>query len=82
MKSASTYLDVFLQVLGTLKGLLADLTLVWLQWNMDSDMGSDMVSLDCCSPARVPATGQVEVVGALSSDVLLTDVFLEEVRGI
>ena len=39
---------------------------------------SDVVTLDSGSAAGVPSTGQVQVVCALSSDVLLTDMVLDE----
>lgn len=39
-------LDVFLQVLRTLEGLAAELTLVRLQGHVDTDVRGDVVSLD------------------------------------
>ena len=41
-------------------------------------MRSDVVTLDSGSAAGVPSTGQVQVVCALSSDVFLTDMVLDE----
>lgn len=41
-----TYLDMLLQILGPLEGLSTEITFVRLQWDMDSDMGRDMIALD------------------------------------
>jgi hypothetical protein len=70
------YLDVLLQILRALEGLATEVTLVWLQRNMDSDVGSNMVTFHGGSTARVPSACEVQVVGALSSHVLLTDMLL------
>ena len=70
-------LDVLLQVLGTLEGLAAEITFVRFERDVNADVGSDMITLDRGGTAGVPATGQVQVVGALSSDVLLADMVLE-----
>jgi hypothetical protein len=77
-KPAKTYLDMLLQVLWTLECLSTEVTFVWLQRDMDTDVRSDVVTLDSGSAAGVPSTGQVQVVCALSSDVLLTDMVLDE----
>jgi len=69
-------LDVLLEILRTLERLSAEVTFVWLQWNVDSDVRGDVVALDGGGSALIPATGQVEVVGALASNVLLADVLL------
>ena len=73
-----TNLNMLLQILRTLERLAAEVTFVWLQGNMDADMGGDVVTLDRGGAARVPSTGQVQVVCALSSDVLLTDMVLDK----
>lgn len=44
-------LDVLLQILGALEGLPAEIAFVRLQWDVDSDMGGDMITLDGGSPA-------------------------------
>lgn len=73
-------LDVLLQILGTLERLAAELALVRLQRHMDTDMGSDVVPLDSGSAARVPLACQVQVVGALATNMALTDVLVERLR--
>jgi hypothetical protein len=73
-------LDVLLQILGSLERLAAELTLVRLQRNVDTDVWGDVVSLDRGSSARVPLTSQVEVVCALATNMALTDVLVESLR--
>jgi hypothetical protein len=68
-------LDMFLQVLRTLESFAAKVTFVRLKRNMDSNMRSDVVTFYCGGTAGVPATSQVEVVCALASNMLFTDVF-------
>lgn len=74
-----SYLDMLLQVLGTLERLATELTLVRLERNVNTDVRGDVVSLDCSSSARVPLASQVEVVCALTANMALTDVLLQEV---
>lgn len=69
-------LDMLLQILGTLESLPAEVTLVRLKWYMNADVGSDMITFDCCGVASAPLTGQVEVVGAFASNVTLTNMLL------
>lgn len=69
-------LDVLLEILRALEGLSAEVALVWLQRDMDTDVRGDVVTLHRCGAARVPLASQVEVVGALPSNVPLTDVVL------
>lgn len=40
-------LHMLLQVLRTLEGFAAEITLVWLKRNMDANMRSDVVTLHC-----------------------------------
>lgn len=69
-------LDMLLQVLGTLEGLATELTLVRFQRNVDTDVRSDVVTLHGGGAARVPLASKAQVVGALASNVALTDVLL------
>lgn len=69
---------MLLQVLGTLERLAAELTLVRLQGHMDADMRRDVITLDGSSPARVPLASQVQVVGALATNMALTDMLLHD----
>jgi hypothetical protein len=67
---------VLLQVLGPLEGLATEATLVWLEGDVDPDMGGDVIALDGAGVASLPATDEVQVVGALSSDMPLAQVVL------
>ena len=71
-------LDMLLQVLGTLEGLAAEITLVRLQGHVNADVRSDVVALDGGGPARIPHACQVQVVGALAADMLVADVVLQD----
>jgi hypothetical protein len=70
-------LDVLLEILGALEALAAKVTLVRLEWNVNTDMRRDVVALDCCCSALVPLARQVQVVGALAANMLLTDVLIK-----
>lgn len=70
-------LDMLLEILGSLERLATHVTLVRLQGHVNSNVRSDVVSLDSGGPARVPLTSQVEVVGALATNMTLTDVLIE-----
>lgn len=44
---------------------------------MDTDVRCDMIALHRSCTARVPSTGEIQVIGALTSDMALTDVLLQ-----
>lgn len=52
-------LDMLLQILRTLEGLAAEVALVWLQWDVNTDVRGDVITLDSGGSALVPSTGQV-----------------------
>jgi len=70
-------LDMLLQVLRTLERLAAELTLVRLERNMDTDVRGDVISLDRGSSARVPLASQVEVVCALATNMALANMLVD-----
>ena len=72
-----TYLNMLLQVLGSLEALAAEVALVRLKGNMDTDMRSDVVTLNSGCPTLIPLAGEVKVVGALATNMLLANVFLK-----
>jgi hypothetical protein len=74
-------LDMLLEILGALEGLATEVTFVRLQRHVDSDVRSNVVTLDGGGSARVPSASEVQVVCALSSDMLLTDMFKEGLSG-
>jgi len=49
---------------------------------MHANVRSDVVALDRRGAALIPLASQVEVVGALATDMLLADVFLHNVKDI
>lgn len=71
-------LDMLLQILWTLEALATELTLVRFERNVDSDVRGDVVTLDGGSPARVPLASEIQVVGALATNMAFTDVLLCE----
>jgi hypothetical protein len=74
-------LHVLLEILRTLECLATEIALVGLQGDVDTNVRGDVITLHSGGTALIPATGQVEVVCALASNVLLTDVFKEGLRG-
>jgi hypothetical protein len=69
-------LDMFLEILRTLESLAAELALVRLKRNVDSNMRGNVVALDCGGSALAPLTGQVEVVSRLATNMALADMLL------
>jgi hypothetical protein len=70
-------LDVLLQVLRALEALAAVVALVRLEGHMHADVGGDVVALDGGGAAVVPLAGQLQVVGALATNMALTKMLLE-----
>jgi hypothetical protein len=70
-------LDMFLEVLGTLEGLAAEITLVRFERDMHSNVRGDVIPLDGGGATAAPLARQVEVVGALATDMAFADVFIE-----
>lgn len=73
-------LDMLLQILRALESLATEITLVRLEWHVDSDVGGDVITLDCCGVAGTPLAGQVEVISALASNMALADMLLRGQR--
>ncbi len=69
-------LDVFLEILWTLEGLAAEFAAMRFQWNMDADVGCNVVAFDDLDATCSPCALQVEVVGAFTTDVAIADVIL------
>jgi hypothetical protein len=74
-------LDMLLQVLGTLEALAAEVTLVWLQRDVNTNVRRDVVALDCGGAAEVPSPGEVQIVGALASNMAFADMLVESLWG-
>jgi hypothetical protein len=69
-------LDVLLEILRTLEGLTAEITLVRLQRDVDAYMRSDVIALHGRCTAVAPLACQVEVVGALTTNMALANMVL------
>lgn len=69
-------LDMFLEILRSLEGLATKLALVRFQWDVDSDMRGDVVSLNGCGSTLAPGACEVKVVGGLATDVSFAYMFL------
>lgn len=69
-------LDMLLQILRSLESLTTEVTLVRLERHVNTDVGRDMITLDCGRVASTPLTGQVEIVGAFTSNMSLTNMLL------
>lgn len=69
-------LDMLLQILGPLKGLATEITLVRFQGHVDANVRGDVIALDSGCVAGTPLASQVQVVGALAADMALANVFL------
>jgi len=73
----SMCLDVLLEILGTLESLATELALVRLQGHMDSDVGGNMIALDCGGTALTPCAGEIEVISRLATNMAFTNMFIE-----
>lgn len=73
-------LDVLLQILRALESLATEVALMWLQGHVNTDVRSNVITLDRGGAAVAPLAGQVQVVGALATNMTFTDVVLWDVR--
>ncbi len=69
-------LDVFLEILRTLERLAAKVAAMGLQRDVNTNVGGDVIAFDDLNAAGAPCALQIEVVGALATDVVLTHVIL------
>ncbi len=70
-------LYVLLEILRTLERLTAEIALVRLQGNVHANVRCDVVALDRGGAAVAPLAGQIQVVGALTTNMALTNVILQ-----
>jgi hypothetical protein len=73
-------LDMLLEILRALEGLATEVTLVRLQRHVYTDVRGDVVALDSGGATVAPLARQVEIVGALTANMALTNVILHENR--
>ena len=67
---------MLLKILRALERLAAEVAFMRLERDVNTDMRRDVVALNSGRPARTPLARQVEVVGALATDVALANVVL------
>jgi hypothetical protein len=67
---------MLLQILRTLESLAAEVAFVRLKWHVNTDVGGDMITLDCCGVTSTPLTRQVEVVGAFTPNMALANMLI------
>lgn len=71
---------MLLQVLGPLEGLAAKTTLVRFERDVNPNVGGDVVTFDRAGVTSLPATDEVQVISALSSDMSFTEVLLQRIN--
>jgi hypothetical protein len=70
-------LHVLLEILWALECFATEVALVRLQGHMDANVRGDVVTLDGGGATCAPLTSQVEVVGALATDMAFAYVILD-----
>lgn len=71
---------VLFEILWSLERLPTSRTRMRLQWRVYPDVRSDVISLCTCDVTAFPPTGQAEIVGGLSSDVVVAQVLIQGFR--
>ena len=72
-------LDVLLQILGSLECLTTEVAFVRLQGHVNTNVRCNVITLYRGSSAVAPLAGQIQVVGALATNMAFTDVVLVDV---
>jgi hypothetical protein len=72
-------LHVLLQILGSLECLATEVAFMRLQGHVNTNVRCDVVTLHSGSSAIAPLAGQIQVVGALATNMAFTDVVLVDV---
>jgi hypothetical protein len=68
--------DVFLQILWTLELFAAQCAFVGFERDVHANVRGNVVTLDRLGIATVPCTDEVEVIGALTANMVLANMFL------
>lgn len=68
---------MLLEILWALECFATEVALVRLQGHMDANVRGDVVTLDGGGATCAPLTSQVEVVGALATDMAFAYVILD-----
>lgn len=69
-------LFMLLKVLRSFEGFLADFADVRLEWGMDTEMASYVITLSTSSAAVLPPASKAEIIGALTTDVVVAEVVI------
>lgn len=69
---------MLLEILWALESLATEVALVRLQRNVNTDVRSDVVTLDGGGAAVAPLARQIQVVGALAPNVTFANVILRD----
>jgi hypothetical protein len=72
----SMCLYMLLEILRALEGLATELASMWLQRDVDTDVGGDMVALHNSDATISPSTGQIQIVSTLATNMALADMVL------
>ena len=69
-------LDVLLQILRSLESLTAEVALMRLQRDMDTNVRRDVVTFYSRGTTITPLTSQIQVVGALATNMAFANMVL------
>jgi hypothetical protein len=69
-------LDMLLEILRTLEGFAAEVAFVRLKWHVYANVRCDMISLHSGGAAATPLASQIQIIGALTTDMTLANVVL------
>ena len=72
----SVGLHMFFEILRSLEGFATEFASVRLQWNVNANMGRDVIAFDDRDVAVAPCTLQIEIVCALAAYMAVAHVFL------
>ena len=68
------------EILWALEGFPAEFASMRFQWNVNSDMRSDVVAFDDCDVTITPSALEVQIICAFASNVAITDMLLLHAR--
>lgn len=74
-------LDVLLEILRALECLATEVAFMRLQRNVNTDVGGDVITFDSGCAAVTPLARQIQVVGALATNVTFANVIVELLSG-
>lgn len=80
MVRLSMYLLVFLKVLRTFEALVADVTRVRLEGDMDTHVASDVIAFRADGAAIAPVARKGEVIRRLAAYMVIAEVVIEYLR--